>query len=90
VIKYPEAIRTMIYTTNAVEALHRQFRKVTKSKSIFPNDKSLKKMLYLTYHDISQKWKLPVKSLSTARQAGPLLLAIFPLSLINNFKSFYN
>ncbi len=46
--KYPEEIRTVIYTTNAVEALHRQFRKVTKSKSLFPNDDALKKMLYLS------------------------------------------
>jgi len=46
----------MIYTTNAVEALHRQFRKVTKAKSIFPNDEALKKMLYLAYRDLSKKW----------------------------------
>ena len=54
--KYPEEIRKMIYTTNAVEALHRQFRKVTKAKSIFPNDEALKKMLYLAYRDLSKKW----------------------------------
>ena len=40
--KYPEEIRKIIYTTNIVEVLHRQFRKVTKSKSIFPNDEALK------------------------------------------------
>jgi putative transposase len=44
---FPEEIRRMIYTTNAVEAVHRQFRKVTKAKSSFPTDDSLKKMLYL-------------------------------------------
>jgi len=38
--KYPQEIRTVIYTTNAVEAVHRQFRKVTKSKSLFPNSLS--------------------------------------------------
>jgi putative transposase len=54
--KYPEEIRTIIYTTNAVEAVHRQFRKVTKSRSLFPNDDSLKKMLYLAYRDLSKKW----------------------------------
>ncbi len=58
--KFPEEIRTMIYTTNAVEALHRQFRKVTKSKSLFPNDDALKKMLYLAYRDIAKKWTMPV------------------------------
>lgn len=45
--KYPEEIRTIIYTTNAVEVLHRQFRKVTNSRSIFPNDDSLKKCSFL-------------------------------------------
>lgn len=49
---YPEEIRRMIYTTNAVEALHRQFRKVTKTKSSFPTDESLKKMLYLATLDL--------------------------------------
>jgi putative transposase len=63
-LKYPEEIRTMIYTTNAVEALHRQFRKVTKAKSLFPNDDALKKMLYLAYRDIAKKWNLPVRNWS--------------------------
>ena len=44
---FPEPIRKMIYTTNIVENVHRQFRKVTKSKTIFPTDDSLRKMLYL-------------------------------------------
>jgi len=39
-----------------VEALHRQFRKVTKTKSIFPIDKALEKMLFLAYFDLSKKW----------------------------------
>ena len=58
--KYPQELRRMIYTTNAVEALHRQFRKVTKTKSIFPNDDALKKMLFLAYRDISRKWIKPL------------------------------
>ena len=45
--QFPEEIRKMIYTTNAVEALHRQFRKVTKTRGSFPTDDSLKKLLYL-------------------------------------------
>jgi transposase-like protein len=44
---FPLEIRKMIYTTNAVEAVHRQFRKLTKTKGAFPTDDSLKKMLYL-------------------------------------------
>ena len=49
---FPMEIRKMIYTTNAVEALHRQFRKVTKTKGAFPTDDSLKKMLYLATLDL--------------------------------------
>lgn len=45
--QFPAEIRKMIYTTNAVEAVHRQFRKVTKTKGSFPTDEALKKMLYL-------------------------------------------
>ena len=54
--KYTEEIRKIIYTTNIVESLHRQFRKVTKNRAIFPNDDALKKMLYLAYKDLSKKW----------------------------------
>jgi len=53
--KYPEEIRTVIYTTNAVENLHSQFRKVTKNRALFPNDDALTKMLYLAYKDIAKK-----------------------------------
>lgn len=49
---YPPEIRKMIYTTNAVEALHRQFRKITKTKGSFPTDDALKKMLYLATLDL--------------------------------------
>ena len=51
----------MIYTTNAVEALHRQFRKVTKNRAVFPNDEALTKLLYLAIRDISKKWTVPVR-----------------------------
>ena len=54
--KYPESIRTLIYTTNTIKGFNRQLRKVTKSKSIFPNDDSLLKMLYLATMDITKKW----------------------------------
>lgn len=64
--KYPDEIK-IIYTTNAVEAVHRQFRKVTKQRSIFPNDDVLKKMLFLVYRDISKKWAvMPVQNWTIA------------------------
>ncbi len=54
---YPQEIRKMIYTTNQIENYNRALRKVTKSKSVFPNDDSLFKMLYLATMDITKKWK---------------------------------
>jgi len=54
--KYPAEVRKLIYTTNAIENFNRQLRKVTKSKSIFPTDDSLLKMLYLAMMDITKKW----------------------------------
>jgi len=54
--KYPEEIRRMIHTTNAIESYNRQLRKVTKNRSIFPTDESLLKMLYLATIDITKKW----------------------------------
>jgi len=54
--KYPQEVRTLIYTTNAIESFNRQLRKVTKSKSVFPTDDSLLKMLYLAMVDITKKW----------------------------------
>ena len=53
---YPVEIRKIIYTTNAIEGLNRQFRKVTKTKTVFPNDDSLRKMLYLAIQNLSNKW----------------------------------
>ena len=54
--KYPQEVRRLIYTTNTIEGFNRQLRKVTKSKSVFPTDDSLLKMLYLAMMDITKKW----------------------------------
>lgn len=54
--KYPQEVRTLIYTTNLIEGFNRQMRKVTKSKAVFPTDDSLMKMLYLAMIDVTKKW----------------------------------
>ena len=54
--KYPQEVRHLIYTTNTIEGFNRQLRKVTKSKSVFPTDDSLLKILYLAMMDITKKW----------------------------------
>ena len=61
-LKFSDPIRKLIYTTNAVENLHRQFRKVTKNKAVFPNDDALVKMLFLAARDIAKKWTMPIHS----------------------------
>lgn len=58
---YPRDIRRMIYTTNSVEAYHRQLRKVTKTKTAYPTDDALRKILYLATMDITSKWTMPVR-----------------------------
>lgn len=64
--KYPEPIRRVIYTTNAVEAVHRQFRKLTKTKGAFPNQNSLLKLLYVGILNASKKWSMPIQNWSQA------------------------
>lgn len=58
--KYPAELRRIIYTTNVIEGFHRQLRKPTKSKSVFPSDESLLKMLYLITMDVTKKWTMKV------------------------------
>ena len=54
--QFSDEIRRIMYTTNIIEGLNRQYRKVTKTKSVFPSDTSLEKMLYLASRSITQKW----------------------------------
>ncbi|RUO36061.1 IS256 family transposase [Aliidiomarina taiwanensis] len=60
--KYPDYVRTAIYTTNAVEAVHRQFRKLTKTKGGFTNENSLLKLLYAGMLKASERWSHPVQN----------------------------
>jgi transposase-like protein len=59
--KYPEEVRRLIYTTNAVEGFHRMLRKYTKTKTTYPSDESVKKSVYLSIDEISKKWSMPIK-----------------------------
>jgi len=60
--KYPDYVRTAIYTTNAVEAVHRQFRKLTKTKGGFANENSLLKLLYAGILKASERWTHPIQN----------------------------
>ena len=58
--QYTREIRRLIYTTNTVEGYHRQIRKVTKNKGVFPSDTALEKLVYLAYRNICEKWTMPL------------------------------
>ena len=62
--KYPEDIKRIIYTTNIIESVHRQFRKLTKTKGAFPNENSLLKLLYMGIQNASKKWTMPIRNWS--------------------------
>ena len=62
--KYPADIRRIIYTTNIIESVHRQFRKLTKTKGAFPNENSLLKLLYMGIQNASKKWTMPMRNWS--------------------------
>jgi putative transposase len=59
---YPAEIRKMMYTTNIIEGYHRQLRKVTKTKTAYPSDDALRKIIYLATMDASRKWTMPLRS----------------------------
>lgn len=60
--QYTKEIRRLIYTTNTVEGYHRQIRKVTKNKGVFPSDTALEKLVYLAYRNIREKWTMPLSN----------------------------
>jgi len=59
--RFSENVRKVMYTTNIIENLNRQYRKVTKGKAVFTNDKALTKSLYLATKDASKKWTMRIK-----------------------------
>lgn len=63
---YPEEIRKIIYTTNAVESVNSQLRKVTKNKRVFPNDNAVFKSLYLAIDYMTKKWSMPIPNWNAA------------------------
>lgn len=62
--KYAEPIRKVIYTTNIIESVHRQFRTLTKTKGAFPNDNSLLKLLFAGIQNAEKKWTMPIRNWS--------------------------
>lgn len=71
---YPPAIRKIIYTTNAIESLNYSLRKVLKTKGVFPNDDSIRKILYLAINNISKRWTMPIQNWKQALNQFVILL----------------
>jgi len=60
--KYPQEVRRLIYTTNAVEGFHRMLRKFTKTKTVYPTDDAVRKSVFLSIQEITKKWSMPVQN----------------------------
>ncbi len=58
---YPDEIRRVIYTTNAIESLNSCLRKIIKNRRVFPNDEAETKLIYLAVQNIAQKWTMPIQ-----------------------------
>lgn len=56
---YPSGVRKIIYTTNAIESLHMQLRKIVQNRGHFPSDEAASKLLYLALRNIEKDWKMP-------------------------------
>ncbi|MCD6197933.1 MAG: IS256 family transposase [Deltaproteobacteria bacterium] len=72
---YPENIRKVIYTTNAIESLHHSLRKIIKNRGSFPNDESALKLLYLGLKNISKRWTMPIRVWKQALNQFAILFA---------------
>jgi len=59
---YPQDIRKVIYTTNAIESLNSVIRKATKKRKLFPTDDAAKKVVYLAIQEASKKWTMPIRN----------------------------
>ena len=64
--RYPEEIRKVIYTTNAIESLNASLRKITKKRAAFPTEDAVKKVLYLALLKASEKWTRPIRDWASA------------------------
>lgn len=74
-LAFPDFIRKAIYTTNAIEATNRQIRKIIKTKSVFPNDDAVLKIIYLALKNAQKKWTMPIRNWTGALNQFAILFA---------------
>ena len=71
--RFPEGIRNVIYTTNAIESLNYSLRKVIRNKSSFPDDDSIYKVMYLAVKNACERWTMPIKNWIIAKNQFAIL-----------------
>jgi transposase-like protein len=64
---FPDAVRRIIYTTNAIEALNSKLRRAVRARGHFPNDEAATKLLYLILNRSEKDWKMPPREWSMAK-----------------------
>ena len=62
IFKFSTEVRTVIYTTNAIESLNSTYRKLNRQRSVFPSDQALLKALYLATFEATKKWTMPIRN----------------------------
>ena len=62
IFKFSAEVRTVIYTTNAIESLNATYRKLNRQRSVFPSDTALLKALYLATFEATKKWSMPIRN----------------------------
>jgi transposase-like protein len=61
IFKYSAAVRRALYTTNAIESLNSQYRRINAARPVFPSEEALKKALYLATQSITRKWTMKIR-----------------------------
>jgi len=79
---FSNEIRRVVYTTNAVESLNRQIRKTIKNKGIFPDDKSIQKIIFLALKNAAKRWTMPIKNWPLALNQLEILCSDFKYDLL--------
>jgi putative transposase len=64
---YPQEVRKMIYTTNAIESLNAKLRRSVRIRGHFPNDEAAVKLIWLQLREITKNWKMPPREWSAAK-----------------------
>jgi putative transposase len=81
---FPPEIRKVIYTTNTIESVNRQIRKIIKNKGVFPDDKSIAKIIFLALKNAAKKWTMPIKEWPLALNQFEILCGDFRYELLEN------